>query len=306
MKFEDCTKDALIQDMEFMCSATQISRLSDFADRYIQNNFSFWFPKVKDCGIKVPRSVIFQTPQDMYEHFYMEHQKEDMRTIQKWVDEVIEPGLKEAGLNGLLFIKNGTFSNKFDASTCLVRLEPGRLALSIAAVNYESACVDAGGETELVIRERIDYNRRKTPCIYNGLPLRPEFRVFYDFAKHQVIFSANYWDYDYVYPHLYEATDKIIFEHERQRIESEFIARKSEVEQLVKDHMESVSGLDGPWSVDIMLDEAGQYWLIDMAVAEQSAYWEFRPDNEEAFAKQKAAEAEEIEKYLIYADDKKE
>lgn len=66
-----------------------------------------------------------------------------------------------------------------------------------------------------MVRKFIESSAGMTPCIYNGLPLRPEFRVFYDFDARKPIFTANYWDYDYVYPHLYHATDKIIFEHER-------------------------------------------------------------------------------------------
>lgn len=50
--------------------------------------------------------------------------------------------------------------------------------------------------------------------------------------------------------------------------------------------MKNVQGLSGPWSIDIMLNEGfstehfekpNEFWLIDMAVAERSAYWEKRP-----------------------------
>lgn len=34
--------------------------------------------------------------------------------------------------------------------------------------------------------------------------------------------------------------------------------------------------LIGNWSVDILLDEKGDFWLIDMAIAENSAYWDKR------------------------------
>ena len=72
---------------------------------------------------------------------------------------------------------------------------------------------------------------------------------------------------------MYEATDKIIFEHEREKIENAFEKNKDKVQQLVADAMKNVEGLDGKWSVDVLLDEKGGFWLIDMAVAQQSAYW---------------------------------
>ena len=37
--------------------------------------------------------------------------------------------------------------------------------------------------------------------------------------------------------------------------------------------------LIGNWSVDILLDEKGDFWLIDMAIAENSAYWDKRKAN---------------------------
>ncbi len=78
----------------------------------------------------------------------------------------------------------------------------------------------------MVVRERIRHDERVTPCIYHGLPLRSEFRVFYDFDLKKVLFTANYWDYDSVYGRLYDATDKIIFDHERERLESTFKEKK--------------------------------------------------------------------------------
>lgn len=104
--------------------------------------------------------------------------------------------------------------------------------------------------------------------------------MFYDFNTREPLYTVNYWDYDYCYPHLYEATDKIIFEHEREKIENAFEKNKDKVQQLVADAMKNVEGLDGKWSVDVLLDEKGDFWLIDMAVAQQSAYWNPRIDEQ--------------------------
>ena len=42
---------------------------------------------------------------------------------------------------------------------------------------------------------------------------------------------------------------------------------------LVSDKLKSIKDLEGVWSVDIMEDN-GDFWLIDMALAKDSAYWE--------------------------------
>lgn len=80
------------------------------------------------------------------------------------------------------------------------------------------------------------------------------------------------------YPHLHDATDKIVFEHERERIEGAFKSEKDRVQAMVETAMKRVTGLAGQWSVDILMDEGDNLWLIDMAIAQRSAYWEKRPE----------------------------
>lgn len=70
------------------------------------------------------------------------------------------------------------------------------------------------------------------------------------------------------------------------------------VEELVAEHMARVEGLSGPWSVDLMMTEAGEMYLIDMAVAEQSAYWEFRPGNERKLAEARVENMRQRQKAL--------
>lgn len=260
------------------------------------NLFSHWFPKVKDCGIRVPTSVVVKVPKKLWKSFYMEHPEEDRAAVTAWVERSVIPAVHKAGLKGkLLFVKNGSFSNKFNARYCFC-LEH-ELVESIININFQDLCGMGAGITEFVIRERFQHDARVTPCIYSGLPLRSEFRVFYDFDTRQPLYTVNYWDFDYIYEHLYDLTDKIVFEYTRDSLHRIFLAKKDEIQQLVAEHMDSVEGLEGPWSIDIMLTERGEPILIDMATAERSAYWELRPGNEAELAKQKAAEAERKRKY---------
>ena len=53
---------------------------------------------------------------------------------------------------------------------------------------------------------------------------------------------------------------------------------KDAVQDKVADAMQNVQGLTGQWSVDVLMDEREKFWLIDMAIAQRSAYWEMRPD----------------------------
>lgn len=237
-----------------------------------KNLFSNWFPKIKDCGIRVPQSIIIQVPEHIQQCFCMEDYETDAEKIQSWVTQEVLPRIRESELSGHpLFIKNGCFSNKYEARYCFCM--ETELAESIMRINYQAMYMDAGGISELIIRERIPHDASVTPCIYNGLPLRPEFRVFYDFTKHQVLFTANVWSYDYVYPRLYDITDKIILEHEKMDTTKVFVKERTNIEALVMYHMNSVEGLEGVWAIDIMLTEQKEPILVDMAIAEGSAHW---------------------------------
>lgn len=236
------------------------------------NNFSYWYPKVVNCGIPMPKSLIFKVPKELEAKFFLEND-DDYECIDKWIKKEIIPVLTKSQMY-LLFVKNATFSGKFNAQNCMT--SPSTLTDAITSINYDALCLGAGGTSEIIVRERIMHNKKKTPCIYNGLPLRSEFRVFYDFTKKKVIFTENYWRYDYVFPRLYDITDQIIFEHEKARLEQEFEKRKKEVEALVANAMKDNIFFEGPWSIDIML-ENDTYYLIDMAIAESSAYFENRP-----------------------------
>lgn len=62
--------------------------------------------------------------------------------------------------------------------------------------------------------------------------------------------------------------------------EGAYKKHKDSVQAMVADAMQNVHGLTGQWSVDILMDEEDKFWLIDMAIAQRSAYWEMRPDKE--------------------------
>ena len=249
------------------------------------NDFSYWYPRIRDCGIPQPKTVVIKLPDyhdselsaRLYQSFYFDNYAEDIGVIRDFAEKNVIPQLEAKNMRGHLFVKNGRFSNKFDAAKSCEIFGLHELAEHIGRINYESICCDAGGETEIVVREYIEFDRGNTPCIYNGLPLRPELRVFYDFDSKKVLFAVNYWDYDYVRPHLYYATDKIVFDHERERIEKAVEAMKPACIEMVEEAMSNVTGLTGAWSIDLLQSEDGKIWLIDMAVAERSAYWDMRP-----------------------------
>lgn len=238
-----------------------------------ENNFSKWYPKIKDCGIRQPKTAIFDVPDDVIKAFYMEHQVEDTETVYTWVKDQVMANLPDDLRKRPIFVKNSVYSNKFNFKSCAIFPEVHQLTTSLIDINYSALTLGADGSNEAVIRERIFYDRTKTPCIYNGMPLRNEFRVFYDFDAHKVLYTVNYWDYDYCSQAIeHIITDKIIFDAMRYSISQGFSNNVAKVEALVDEHMKSVD-LKGKWSIDILKDESDCFWLIDMALAANSTYW---------------------------------
>lgn len=273
-----------------------------------RNNFSYWYPKVQNCGIPTPKTLIVDLPPfspdwpegyRLWQAFFYESPREDRQAVQDWLDENVIPKLKVLRLTNQIFVKNARFSNKFMASkSCLVHVDD--LASSVIEINNAAMLTGSGGLEELIIREVIPHNPRVTPEIYCGLPLRPEYRVFYDFDTRQPLYTVNYWDYDYVAPSLTWASDRIIFDHENPRLDTEYEAHKAEVQDMVAQAMAGVTGLEGQWSVDILQDENGRFWLIDMAVAQRSAYWRYdtpaaEPNPQEVLEEQVVVEMPKVE-----------
>lgn len=253
------------------------------------NNMSKWLPAIttdnplpeSERKLSIPKTVIIQVPDEICQSFFMER-KGDRERIMQFVSDTVMPKARESGLYPNIFMKNGGFSDKFRFNFCTPGADEVQMAMNLININYDALCFDADGFTEVCLRKLIPYDRENVPCIYNGMPLRPEFRVFYDFDRHKALYAVNYWDWDYCHDAISrERTDKIVYEAYYQHILDEYLNRKDEVVALVEHDMAQVTSLHGVWSVDVMYCEPMQYtkvydgyWLIDMAVGPQSAYWD--------------------------------
>ena len=248
--------------------------------RDAMNAFPFWFDKIKgvETELKIPRSICIPVPAEVVRAFYMESEN-DLETVENFVEGTVRPAINEAKL-GLVFLKNGAYSHKFDARAACLPLMSDLTHAVLTIMN--EAMLRCGfqydGTEVLVARERIRHDQKTTPCIYNGLPFRPEYRVFYDFDRKKPVFTVDYWDKGYVYENLHDLTDKIVYDAWYGFVRQRYDANWKTVQRLVSKAMEQVDGLSGCWSVDVMQDESGGLWLIDMAVAEMSAYWDRRPE----------------------------
>lgn len=249
------------------------------------NNMSKWLPAIIPAGgetrkLRIPKTTIVQVPDDICQSFFMERPGDRERVIQ-FAKEQIMPKAKKAGIYPGIFMKNGGFSDKYQFDLCTPGPDEVNMAMRLISMNYDALCFGADGITEVCVRELIPHNAKITPCIYHGMPLRPEFRVFYDFDRHQPLYVVNYWDWDYCHDAICrDYTDKIVYETHYPKLLDQYNELKNGVVEMVASDMESVFTLKGIWSIDIMLCEPQEYqkgyegfWLIDMAIGHRSAYW---------------------------------
>lgn len=235
------------------------------------NNFSFWFPKIQK-HFAVPQSVIIPLDDDTVTSLFLEREG-DRQRLETFVRDKVLPAIPENWKK--IFVKNGCFSDKFCFSECNPEKSVESILASLIRINEGSFCMDTFGNTEFIIREYIeDDSPLSGHKIYYGMPLRPEIRVFYDFDKRKVLYSANYWDWEYCHDSICRnPEDAKEYEAAYPTIKSIYDACHLEVEDLVASRMKNVEGLKNIWSVDMMYAQ-NKWWLIDMAIGQMSAYWD--------------------------------
>lgn len=244
------------------------------------NNFSFWFPKICHCfdgneNIVVPKSLIIPVPENMLECLFGE-KPDDYNIVSDWFHkEVIQKIRETFPDNKELFIKNGCFSGKFDFDkNCHIwNVDVETLVKNFMSLSMDSLCFDTGGNLELIIREYIS-PKDDTLTIYNGMPFRPEIRMFYDFSNKRFCGESFYWDYDYCHERICsDPDDAVVYEENYDGVYSQYEEYRDKwMPEIISILDNSNVDLSGVWSIDFILEE-DRAIMIDMAVGQDSAYY---------------------------------
>lgn len=242
-------------------------------------SFSNWIFKVvlaksvHKSSLKIPESISVLLNLKEFSYLVKDGNKEEEI---KYLNEFLYKNTKSFMKGKKLFMKTGVFSNKFDFQNCYCGEKRDNLGEKLNEMYYVSMINGADKTIEVVFREYIeDAENRNT--IYNGMPLRTEFRVFYDFDKRKPIGISNYWHPEVMtekslgkdYANYVKTRDLIIEEYDQFK----YLIVK-EVDNLMKD-----VELTGCWSVDVMKN-GEDFWFIDMALMENSALVEYMEEIE--------------------------
>ena len=270
------------------------------------NSMGYWFPKIHSMNqdseaFKIPNTTIMKVPMTVLQLSRLEYS-----LINPVTKKIVNDFVHRAFLlddDKTYFVKTGTFSNKFDFRNCKVSgsevKELGEYLLydsycaSQMASPLNTPCIVGPALTnEWVVREFIE-DPDDNPTIYKGLPLRTEFRVFVDFDTKKVLSVVNYWDEKTMITRFQEMRDThdmhdlITYKANLPRLNARFEKYKDIVREkammLLKS--DSKNRLTGQWSMDIMLS-GDDFYIIDMALAEESYYYQSVPLEDRKVSKQ--------------------
>ena len=266
----------------------------------------YWFPKIHSMNqnseaFKIPNTTIMKVPMPVLQLSRLEYS-----LINPVTKKIINNFVHRAFLledDKTYFVKTGTFSNKFDFRNCKVSgsevkelgeylLYDSYCASQMASPLNMPSIVGPALTNEWVVREFIE-DPDDNPTIYKGLPLRTEFRVFVDFDTKKVLSVVNYWDEKTMLNRFEERRDNhdvhdlITFKANLKRLNARFEKYKDIVKEKTMVLLESKSQnrLTGQWSMDVMLS-GNDFYIIDMALAEESYYYQSVPLEDRRVSKQ--------------------
>ncbi len=261
------------------------------------NSMGYWLPRMAEAiknqsFFKIPDTTIIKVPLCLLQLTRLEY-GELNRTTLDIVDEYCKAvfGLEE---DKSYFIKTGTYSSKYDFRNAKVTgaKEVRELGEYLLFIHYQALqmaqpltnpCIYGVSTTnEWVVRDFIP-DKENNPCIYKGMPLHTEYRVFVDFDDNSVLGINPYWDPMVMKNHFERKSetdphafhDYTIYAAHEEKLMNRYHANKQKVINAIHDMLPDAE-LTGQWSIDVM-QNGDDFYIIDMALAQNSALIECVP-----------------------------
>ena len=256
------------------------------------NSMGFWLPKISETVeatgfFRIPKTKVVRIPLPILQLTRLEYSSLTPSTL-KIVDDFCMRAF-DLDVSKTYFVKTGTYSSKFDFRNAKVSGEKevrelGEYLLFIHSQANQMAspmtkpCVYGVSTTnEWCVREFVE-DSENLPTIYKGLPLRTEYRVFVDFDSDEVLGMSPYWRKDVMTkrfeewrrtgsPHDFH--DLAVYMASEKRLDETYGKNAEKVRKEVE-RLLPKTDMTGQWSIDVMQD-GDDFWLIDMALAENSA-----------------------------------
>lgn len=253
------------------------------------NTISYWLPALyeavqKQNFFQIPETTIIKVPIPLLQLTRLEYSSLSPTTL-KIVDEYCQK-VFPLDTKKEYFVKTGTYSSKFNFRNAHVKGEKEVLELGEYLLYIQHQAVMLAGSltqpsiygvsttNEWCVREYVQ-DKENNPCIYHGMPLHTEYRVFIDCDSKEVLGIMPYWNPETMKKRfekcrdINEAHDYAIYAAHEKTIMKRYHENKAkvmtEIEKLLQD-----LDLSGQWSLDIM-QNGEDFYVIDMALAVNSA-----------------------------------
>ena len=265
-----------------------------------QNSIGNWLPPLveavqKQDFFRVPATTIIKVPITLLQLTRCDYSQLTPATIavvNRFCERVFRLDKSKE-----YFVKTGTYSSKFDFRNAYVHgekevAELGEYllyihfsALQMASPLCSKKIYGVSTTNEWAVREFIS-DKENNPTIYKGMPLHTEYRIFADFDTKQIIGASPYWhpeimekrfghDEDADSPH--QIHDYIVFKAHEETLMQRYEANVDAVCDYMENMIQDIR-LSGQWSIDVM-QNGDEFWVIDMALAQNSALIECVPQN---------------------------
>ena len=263
-----------------------------------RNSMGYWLPAISKAAAKhgffrIPETKIAKVPMPILQLSRLDYGSltpTTLKIVDDWAMKTFD-----LDVNKTYFIKTGTYSSKFDFRNAKVTGEKEVRELGEYLLFIQNQAVVMAGPltqpsiygvsttNEWVVREFIE-DKENNPCIYKGLPLHTEYRVFVDFDANEILGISPYWEPETMKRRFSEGNDAssphqrhdyIIYKMHESVLMGRYYENKDKVLKAVWELLPDVD-LEGQWSIDIM-QNGNDFWLIDMATADTSALNECIP-----------------------------
>lgn len=251
-------------------------------DRFAANPNSLynWYPEVEkalaksDTALKSPATKVMRLPIEMAQFIRLEYQgtsQADKDLFNQFIFDQF--GLED---DKTYFIKTGTFSSKFQFANAKCS-EPREMGEYFQVINNFAMNVGAAHTVDLVVREYIE-DVEDNPTIYNGMPLRTEFRAFVDCDNDELIGIVPYW-----HPIVMKRALKLGVSESIQQDYRTYLSHEQHLVDSYNEHLSRVRSeikailpnlnLSGQYSIDVMKN-GDDFYVIDLALMSESALTE--------------------------------
>lgn len=230
-----------------------------------KNSLLFWYPKIKDLGIRTPFTRYIKLNQKELDEYY--GCEGDSCSVDRIADEIKKLILTDPNLSLPIFMRTDQVSNKWfwDKSCFLQNFD--NISSQIFEIICMSRCADIMGGLPieaLVVREYIPMDTRFYAFAGN-MPVNPERRYFIRNGK--VLCHHSYW----IEESIREPFDKPLPENWKTLLKQANDDVDSEEAEILRIATEEVAKvMKGFWSVDFCFSASGEWILIDMALGCQS------------------------------------